>query len=124
MATQPITVRLLVYSGRPDPEWTLDMQAADDLARRVRDAASGQSIHAPAEGGLGYRGFRITGGEALGMPREFGVFRGVLSALAGPRSQHWLDAGLEQFLLEDARRRGFAEVLSAAGAPRGGTTAT
>jgi len=121
MATQhgprgALTVRLQIYSGRPDPEWTLEPDVADEVARRLRQAVSAEPVHAPPEGGLGYRGFRITGGDALGLPSELAVFRGVVSEVAGKQTRHWLDAtGFERFLIEDARKRGFAEVLDALG---------
>ena len=121
MATQhgprgALTVRLQIYSGRPDPEWTLEPDAADEVARQVRQAMSAAPGQAPPEGGLGYRGFRITGGEAFGLPSELAAFRGVVSEVTGKRTRHWPDtAGLERSLIEDARKRGFAEVLDALG---------
>jgi hypothetical protein len=50
---------LLIYSGIPDPEWSLTRSDLDALAA----IAAGLSIveGTPPEGGLGYRGFRVTG---------------------------------------------------------------
>ena len=50
---------LLIYSGRPDPDWAL---TAEDLERLASIAAGlNPTEGGPPEGGLGYRGFRVTG---------------------------------------------------------------
>ena len=50
---------LLIYSGRPDPDWAL---TAEDLERLASIAAGLTPTEGgPPEGGLGYRGFRVTG---------------------------------------------------------------
>jgi hypothetical protein len=119
-----VNVELLIFSGRPDPTWTVEGLAVEETTRRVRAALAGTSIHAPPEGGLGYRGFRLTGLQGE-FPQELEVFRGVISERARGGGRHWLDAGgLEEFLLEMARQRGFASVLASGGAPRGGATGT
>jgi hypothetical protein len=112
-----ITVRLRIFSGRPDPEWTLDPGAVDEFARRVGEALGGARVNTPPEGGLGYRGFEIRGGRTLGLPNELTVFRGVVSDRSEKAGAHWIDsASLEQLLLDDARGRGLAQLLEAGGA--------
>ena len=53
----PVRVALGLYSGRPDPEWTLTAEqvaALDEALRALPD-----STGSPPTGGLGYHGFMI-----------------------------------------------------------------
>ena len=114
-----VRVRLRIFSGRPDPEWTLEPTAVDEVARRARAALGAQRVPAPPEENLGYRGFEIRGGRTLGLPDELVVFGGLMSDRTEKGGPHWIDAaGLEALLLEEAERRGFADLLQAGGAPR------
>jgi hypothetical protein len=108
-ASEPsAAVRLFIFSGVPDPNWTLAGEAAQDLLARVREIVRGEPTQAPPPGGLGYRGFLVQSHGATDVPPEFVVFNGVLSA--GP--EHWRDtAGLEDWLLMDARRHDQGPVL-------------
>lgn len=111
------TVQLLIFSGVADPEWELGDDSAEQLAARVRDGMSGANVPAAPVGGLGYRGFFVRNrGAVAGLPGEFTVYSGVLTQEEGSKVQHWPDAGgAELFLLDDARREGFGELLDAAG---------
>lgn len=119
-----LMVRLFIFSGRPDPEWTLDGPEKDLLLANVRAARSKEPANAPPPGGLGYRGFlvrpsRIT---TFDLP-EFRVFRGVLTFGAGRRAEYWRDInGVEEMLLAQARNRGFSEALEVFGAGKIGRT--
>lgn len=119
-ATGPdIRVRLRIFSGRPDPEWTLEPTAVEEAVRRARAALGTQRVPAPPAENLGYRGFEIRGGRAVGLPDDLVVFGGVITDRTEKVGAHWIDsAGLEAVLLEEAQRRGFADVLEAGGAPR------
>lgn len=111
------TVRLLIFSGRPDPEWALDGDAVGDLMGRLRETLAGEESNPPPPSVLGYRGFLVRARSAdRSLPTEFRVFRGVITAEDGRRGRHMRDAaGLEEFLLEDARRRGYGDVLDESG---------
>jgi len=55
-----VAVELDIFSGRPNPRWTLSPKEAQQLAERVR-ADPSQLLPLDSEaGGLGYRGFVIT----------------------------------------------------------------
>lgn len=55
-----VTVELDIFSGRPNPRWTLSPKEAQHLAERVR-AEPSQLLPLDSEtGGLGYRGFIIS----------------------------------------------------------------
>jgi hypothetical protein len=112
-----VQVRLLIFSGRPDPEWAVEGDALENLSERVRAAVGKERAYPTAPGGLGYRGFLLQHEEAeLDLPRHLIVFHGVIIERPGPAAAHWRDvAGLEDWLLEDAWRRGHGEVLAEAG---------
>lgn len=116
---QPVNVRLLIFSGRPDPEWNLAEEAVQPLAERVRVTLSGERVGQAPAGGLGYRGFLVHSPTKLyELPEEFTVFRGVLMVSGNSQAQSWRDTGqVEGFLLDDAHRRGLGELLDALGGP-------
>jgi hypothetical protein len=118
MPSRSVAVRLLIFSGRPDPEWSVEGDALDALAERVRPAVGRERAYPPQPGGLGYRGFLVRNEDAIPeLPSEFLVFHGAIIERPGAAARYWRDAaGLEEWLLDDARRRGHGEILAAAGA--------
>jgi hypothetical protein len=86
---------LLMYSGVPDPGWPL---MTDDLAQLEAIAAGLETVEqAVPEGGLGYRGFRVTGPQGAWRANEGFVMAPSSApgtALADP------DRLVERFLLE------------------------
>lgn len=110
------TVQLLVFSGRPDPEWTTEATEVEALSSAVSGVVGGQRHDGtPPEGGLGYRGIRVVNaGGAAGLPASFTVFQGVLTD--GSDGTSWVGAGaLENQLLAAARQRGYGEILDSLG---------
>lgn len=111
------SVRLLIFSGRPDPEWSLDEGQLKELTELLTAALGGQKIHPPPEGGLGYRGFLLRDVPVDDKPSEVSVFRRVITERRRGRETHWLDtSGVEDWLLEVARRQGHGDALDWAGA--------
>jgi hypothetical protein len=106
-------VRLLVYSGRPDPEWTLDDAELEAVAERVQRSLQGAPAEPPPPWLLGYRGFLVhVEPPAPNLPSWFEVFRGTLTVHeAGEPSTVRDDGDVEAFLLDDARRRGVLRAL-------------
>jgi hypothetical protein len=105
-----VDVELDVFSGRPNPQWTT---AADQIAPLL-PGADARPLAAPAEPpGLGYRGFLLTISSAeTGVPTVYRVYGREVSVGAGNERTSFVDEkGLEAWLLEDARRRGYADVL-------------
>ncbi len=86
-----------VFSGRPNPRWTLDAAAAAELARRLAELPPAPPA-APFEG-LGYRGLVVTGLE--GECDEVRVHGGRVRAECGGETRTRADAGraLERWLL-------------------------
>lgn len=98
-AFDAVGVSLGIYSGRPDPSWTLTDAHAAEL-RRIVDGLPMATIE-PASGGLGYHGFTVTLEGPGADPRTIVAYRGqVAEAGTGPRPT-WLDPDgrVERFLL-------------------------
>jgi hypothetical protein len=112
------TVFLQVYSGQPDPSWALEGEVLQAVVERLRAARAQKTSERVPPPVLGYRGFRIASPAANDLPETATVWRGVIVALVGEKTETWSDeADLEGLLLEDARQRGHGELLEAAGAP-------
>jgi len=94
-----VRVTLGIYSGRPDPSWTL---TADEAAKVAAAIAALQASGEPLiQGGLGYRGFTIDEGGR----RATAFLGGVVSDVGG--AQKLLDdpgRTVERLLLELARQ--------------------
>jgi hypothetical protein len=88
-------VTLLIYSGRPDPGWSLTQTDLDEIAAIAAGLTRIEGI--PPEGGLGYRGFRITGPQGTWRINE-----GVVQAPDSPPGTSLADPErlAERFLLE------------------------
>lgn len=93
-----VRVVLGIYSGRPDPTWTLTGAEAAAVQRALE--ALPEAAGSPPEGGLGYHGFTVT---HLG--RTWTAYLGIVSAAgAGPQILR-RDPGrtVERLLLELGR---------------------
>jgi len=111
-----VEVQLDVFSGRPNPCWTLSGESVRTLEQMLGGL---QPDRAPEPPGLGYRGILVVGPEI-----ELRAFDSVLTLKRDGTERSFRDtAGLENRLLEQAREHGFGELLSAA-AQRGGAAAT
>jgi hypothetical protein len=114
-ATQPVTVELDVYSGRPNPTWTLTAHEVAELAQRLQKLATLPTV--PSVGNLGYRGFLLHNpGNAPGIGAQVRVFNGIVIITDQGRTSAYKDShALEQWLIEQARAHGQGETLKAVG---------
>jgi hypothetical protein len=113
-------VRLLVFSGRPDPEWALDNDGIATLKRHVGEIIGGEHAHAPALGGLGYRGFLIESHDP-DISTTMLVFHGVITVEPGAKPEYWRDiTGLEEWLFTEAELHEQGDILQALGVRDGG----
>ncbi len=103
-ASDSVTVSLGIYSGRPDPSWTLSAAQAAELRRLIEVLPSGAGE--PAAGGLGYHGFMIALADAGGDPLPVVAYHGEIAAAGDGVRPTWYDAGgsVERFLLLTGRR--------------------
>ena len=115
--TRATVVRLLVFSGRPDPEWVIDTDEDTVIVAKLAAARRGTRLTAAAAARpsrLGYRGFMIDRPGATPGTRDVtivhaGVVNDVRLTGAGvPRAD---TDRLEDELLAHARRRGFGDLL-------------
>jgi hypothetical protein len=104
-------VTLEVFSGRPNPSWTLSAEQEQELIRRLQSLPP--SDRSPAGGGLGYRGFRIVNNSRRAqVPSEVVVAEGLVTVRDDRGTRHHTDVnGIESWLVEQARQRGYGVLL-------------
>jgi hypothetical protein len=103
-----IEIQLDIFSGRPNPTWTMAGEAAEHLWSRLRDLEPAPPKEPPD---LGYRGFLLSAPD-----QTVRVFDGVLAFLArrGEQTPYYRDTGgVEETLREHARELGYGEVIDA-----------
>jgi hypothetical protein len=109
-----VDVELDLFSGRPNPHWTLAGHRVDEVRERSRGLAPGESKEIP---GLGYRGFVLTADRDSDRVR---AFEGMIRVERRERTEVLRDErGLEEWLIAQARDLGFGDVLEHF---RGGST--
>lgn len=95
-----MNVELDIYSGRPNPTWTLAPHEAAHVEQLLADLPRASS---QPDGGLGYRGFELADGQ-----RHIRVCSGVIRVQTGEDLQFFQDQkGLEKYLQSLAGGRGF-----------------
>jgi len=103
-------VELDIFSGMPNPAWTLSSDEADSLLKRV--AALPQTGARELVGNLGYRGFivRCTGGASAQTVR---VQRGLVES-EDRKTAYALDEdrGLERWLLSTGKSHLSSEIFT------------
>ena len=117
MEKRGLKVSLLIFSGLPDPEWIIeenDMPLINELFKTIRDK---ETVDKPFLSKLGYRGFLVQNNSDFDeIPKEFIVYKGIVLDKPGPKELCWRDsAGIEKYLLAEARRRGYGDLLDEAG---------
>ena len=103
-----------IFSGRPNPTWTLTEAQTRQLERRVT-GLSAKLPEAPDIPDLGYRGIRVT---LPGQPRtvELTVARGGIEVQRNGSVTHFSDADrqMERWLLQTAQGKVSQELLQLA----------
>ena len=101
---QSAVVVLDVFSGRPNPTWSLDAEPTAAL-RSLLAALPSTPAAAPLDG-LGYRGFLVELKDQTGATVErLSAYRGLVQRQPGDPSAVLLDPGrtVERFLLDSGR---------------------
>jgi hypothetical protein len=103
----PVQVELDLYSGRPNPSWTLTADQTTTLDTML--AALSPSSAQPPEGGLGYRGFLVHDGT-----KTIRVFQGSVTVQGAAQSEVFQDGSraLEHWLLETGQKAIDAQTYS------------
>ena len=102
-ASSALRVELEIYSGRVNPSWAIDADAAAEFRRRLAALPTAASAPDTAEA-LGYRGLRVTG-RADGAAEIVVARGGVTVRRAASASGTFRDDGraLERWLLDTGR---------------------
>ena len=100
-----VTVEVLIFSGRPNPTWQLlDAKPLATLKARLKDLPEAFRAEPAGWSRLGFAGFRIRGGEILGLPGQIRIYEGVIQTGQGKAAKHLRDAvGMEQSLINEAK---------------------
>lgn len=104
-----VTVEVLIFSGRPNPEWRLqDSAGLQALKAKLNDLPEAFQEEPAEWSRLGFGGFRIRGGETAGLPSDIRIFQGVIKIGQGKKARYLKDLqGFEQSLIAEARQQGF-----------------
>ena len=106
-------IELDIFSGRPNPSWVLSTEEAAELVARVRALPQGGSQQTR----LGYRGFVVHRPDSYGRSWHWlRVGGGTVTVLAGTGEGCYRDTtGIESWLIEMAKRKGFGALVDRAG---------
>jgi hypothetical protein len=98
---RPMQIELNVFSGRPNPTWSLNDQQADQFRAKFNVIRKSDCGHEPYDG-LGYRGFKVEGFQDYD---ELIVCADTVEARRGRSRYWWLDESrsLERYLLESSK---------------------
>jgi hypothetical protein len=107
-----MTVTLDIFSGRPNPSWTMGPEDQKELARRLMGLPRATGV--VGSDGLGYRGFVITSQAGPGsLPAEVRVFEGVVTIKEDAGFSTFHDTNhLEKWLVEQARQHRLESLLA------------
>lgn len=111
-----IKVELDVFSGRPNPSWTLTPEESQDLLKEIQSLPNTDIKADLAEEGLGYRGVLLTiQSDSKASESDFTSFRicqGLVNATNNKSNVDFRDVNeLEKSLLEQAKQKGFKELV-------------
>ncbi len=102
-----VTVEVLIYSGRQNPIWQLqDTKPLEDLKAKLNELPQAFEEQPRDWSRLGFTGFRLRGGQSLGLPEEIRVYQGTIKIGRGKAAKYLKDAtGLEQYLIQQAMQQ-------------------
>jgi len=105
-----MTIELDIFSGRPNPVWTLSPEESVALTEMLMNLPTSQAP--AAEGGLGYRGFLLSNPERVaGLSARIRVYRGMVTIEEDGTPRSYLDTqGVERMLIRQASQRGYGAV--------------
>ncbi len=112
-----IEIEIDIFSGRPNPSWMLGPAEAEELMTHLRQHRLPPSDDPQPQLGLGFRGFVLHQTDAYGrMHPWLWVGGGTISVLTGSARRNFCDiVGLEDWLVELAKRAGYGALLNDVG---------
>lgn len=104
-----MTVELDVFSGRPNPTWTLSEKESTELLNLLKSLPAAKESN--EEDGLGYRGFILSDFKVTeGLPATIRVYRKTIN-MQFDQPQSFQDIhGIEHKLLQQASLHGFGAI--------------
>jgi hypothetical protein len=107
-------VELDVFSGRPNPVWSLSADSTEDLRARLARLDGLGHAGTPPEGQLGYRGFLVHRLDEDGHLRPWcRVVHRTVWMLEGDQWRTYRDSwGIEAWLRDRATEQGLAPLLA------------
>ena len=102
-----VTVEVLIFSGRPNPTFPLqDLKPLKTLKVKMKDLPESFKEEPAEWSRLGFAGFRIRGGEALGLPGEIRIYQGV-AKMGNEKGARFLkdSTGLERSLINEIKKQ-------------------
>ncbi len=102
-----VTVAVLIFSGRPNPTWQLqDTTALQALKVKLQDLTEAFTEQPTGWSSMGFAGFRIRDGAAVGLPGEIRIYQGVIKTGQGKAAIYLKDSiGLEQSLINESKKQ-------------------
>lgn len=110
MAAEGPTIILDVFSGKPNPNWTLSSEQVNQLKNMLSDLSESTSVEAPP---LGYRGFIIqNSSQDPDLPDEIRAYNQILSIDRGGDMSFKQDTNnIEGWLVNQANTLGYGEII-------------
>jgi hypothetical protein len=105
-------VTLDIFSGRPNPSWTMGPEDEKELAKRLAGLPRVREFRGSDD--LGYRGFVIINETGEGaFPAEVRVCKGLVATTGKAGISAFRDTNhLEKWLVEQARGQGLESLLA------------
>lgn len=99
----PATAELMIFSGRPNPQWSLSANQTQELLQLVEHAALGNTVNFPD--GLGYNGYTVQLHDGRSPVTSLRVGKGVIEVVSTNQTTYRLDANrqVERWLLTSAQ---------------------
>ena len=92
-------VSLEIFSGRPDPNWSLTGKQQAEFERLIASAPVVARLLGPRDEPLGYRGFRVHIDHAGAAPSDLKIYDGWIS---GGQTREDSGRAIERWLLDTA----------------------
>ena len=100
-----VEVELDIFSGRPNPSWTLSKEETSQLLGMLNELPVSEAH--PEADGLGYRGFVVSFKDSQGQPARARIHEGTVTRSEGGSTRYFADKDrkLEHWLLKTSGSR-------------------
>src|SRR5262245_40800128 len=92
-AATNVSVEVIVFSGQRNPTWLLqDTKPLHALKAKLKELPEAFNEEPADWARVGFQGFRIRGGEMIGLPPEIRVYQGVIKTGHAKTAKYLKDA--------------------------------